>query len=201
MLLIPIPSRYFSITHFCVFSAIIILSSAKFHTWNLNPMSTYKSRYTHTNYSSSLSSSYYQGPLLSNGRSSFQIYPNNLQPSKTKSNQQPYKRNAYSKPTASICRRPGYFSYPNDCKRFYRCVGTQQIVSEVFNTQQRFTIFHFVCPSGTIFDQRVQVCNHPWAAQCKETPTDSQNEISVGIHDTGTDNTLDDNGGGANTDG
>lgn len=54
------------------------------------------------------------------------------------------------KPTASICQREGFFRYPSDCKKFYRCVDWSHDGLE-------FTIFHFVCPDGTIFDESLQV--------------------------------------------
>ena len=53
-------------------------------------------------------------------------------------------------PTASICHAEGFFRYPNDCKRFYRCV-------DYSHDGLDFSIFHFMCPAGTIFDETVQV--------------------------------------------
>jgi hypothetical protein len=54
-------------------------------------------------------------------------------------------------PPASICRLEGFFRYPNNCKRFYRCVDWSH------DGTDQFSIFHFMCPDGTIFDERVQV--------------------------------------------
>ena len=56
----------------------------------------------------------------------------------------------YNQPTASICTHEGFFRYPNDCSRFYRCVDWSQ-------DEFQYSIFHFVCPTGTVFDERVQV--------------------------------------------
>ena len=52
------------------------------------------------------------------------------------------------------CTTAGYFGYPGDCMRFYRCV-------DYFGTNERFSLFVFDCPEGTIFDDTVSVCNHP----------------------------------------
>ena len=66
---------------------------------------------------------------------------------------------AQRNPSSSICRKPGYFRHPRDCARFYRCVD-----SSTFGVL-RFSIFHFSCPAGTVFDEQIQVCNHPWASE------------------------------------
>ena len=52
------------------------------------------------------------------------------------------------------CTAAGFFVHPNDCTRFYRCV-------DFFGTGERFSIFFFDCPAGTIFDETLSVCNHP----------------------------------------
>lgn len=54
------------------------------------------------------------------------------------------------RPEASICKEEGFFRYPNDCKRFYRCVDWS-------HDEVEYSIFHFLCPAGTVFDERVQV--------------------------------------------
>ena len=53
-------------------------------------------------------------------------------------------------PSVDICRSEGFFRYPNNCKRFYRCVKWSYDSVE-------YSIFHFTCPSGTVFDESVQV--------------------------------------------
>merc|ERR1712150_37496 len=53
----------------------------------------------------------------------------------------------------------------------------------IFNGSQKFNIFHFVCPAGTIFDERVQVCNHPRVAICN-TNTIEGADINDGIANT-----------------
>ena len=58
-------------------------------------------------------------------------------------------------PSASVCQREGSFRYPIDCRRFYRCVDWS-------HEGKHFSIFHFVCPDGTVFDEDLQVCNFPW---------------------------------------
>ena len=177
MFVTPIQPRRNIIIHLCIISAITVLSSAKFHGWILNQRQ--KSRYSNANKPFSVSPTYryphYQWPFLTSNIN-YQDHRVLNRPTqvdfnkpKLKSNnrQTIHQKNDKSKPTAAICTKSGYFAYPNDCKKFYRCVATQNLVSEViFNGSPKFNIFHFVCPAGTIFDERVQVCNHPRVAIC-----------------------------------
>ena len=57
--------------------------------------------------------------------------------------------------TTFTCVKDGLFAY-NYCTQFYQCVYT--------NTPNAFKVLQS-CPSGTLFDQSIQVCN--WAAQVK----------------------------------
>ena len=178
MFVTPIQPRRNIIIHLCIISAITVLSSAKFHGWILNQRQ--KSRYSNANPNPfSVSPTYryphYQWPFLTSNIN-YQDHrvlnrPTQVELNKPKlkphNRQTIHQKKDNSKPTASICTKSGYFAYPNDCKKFYRCVATQNLVSEViFNGSQKFNIFHFVCPAGTIFDERVQVCNHPRVAIC-----------------------------------
>jgi len=52
------------------------------------------------------------------------------------------------------CKTAGYFGFPGDCTRFYRCV-------DYFGSSQRFSLFVFDCPPETVFDDTLSVCNHP----------------------------------------
>ena len=178
MFVTPIQPRRNIIIHLCIISAITVLSSAKFHGWILNQRQ--KSRYSNANPNPfSVSPTYryphYQWPFLTSNIN-YQDHRVLNRPAKVDFNKpksKPHNRQTIhqkkdnSKPTAAICTKSGYFAYPNDCKKFYRCVATQNLVSEViFNGSQKFNIFYFVCPAGTIFDERVQVCNHPRVAIC-----------------------------------
>ena len=178
MFVTPILPRRNIIIHLCIISAITVLSSAKFHGWILNQRQ--KSRYSNANPNPfSVSPTYryphYQWPFLTSNIN-YQDHrvlnrPTQVDFNKPKlkshNRQTIHQKKDKSKPTAAICTKSGYFAYPNDCKKFYRCVATQNLVSEViFNGSQKFNIFHFVCPAGTIFDERVQVCNHPRVAIC-----------------------------------
>ncbi|XP_022240292.1 chitinase-3-like protein 1 [Limulus polyphemus] len=49
------------------------------------------------------------------------------------------------------CTKEGWFRFPNDCTRFYRC-------ERVGNT---FRIHFFKCPSGTVFSEIFKVCSYP----------------------------------------
>lgn len=59
-------------------------------------------------------------------------------------------------PPASVCSFAGFFRNPTDCTRFYRCVEVR--------TTNTWSIYHFQCPEGTVFDQGIQVCNFPWSS-------------------------------------
>lgn len=69
------------------------------------------------------------------------------------------------------CKTAGYYGFPGDCMRFYRCV-------DYFGTNERFSLFVFDCPDGTIFDDTVSVCNHPaWVsphARCYSEAIDEE---------------------------
>merc|ERR1719273_2824508 len=59
------------------------------------------------------------------------------------------------------CTSNGFFRHPEDCTRFYRCVD--------LTGKGYFKKYTFSCPVGTVFDETVSVCNHPWAAPpCEE---------------------------------
>ncbi|KAK2579202.1 hypothetical protein KPH14_002721, partial [Odynerus spinipes] len=72
------------------------------------------------------------------------------------------------------CRAPGFFPDPNDCTKFYRCVS-----AGYFGV---FAKYEFVCPGGTIWDQDLSSCNHPWAVRhfsCKKNSVE-QPQIDFG---------------------
>lgn len=51
------------------------------------------------------------------------------------------------------CTEAGYFADPNDCKKFYRCVDWD-------GNGKRFSVYHFDCGEGTIWDPALDTCNH-----------------------------------------
>lgn len=55
---------------------------------------------------------------------------------------------------AIVCNNAGFFPHPSDCQRFYRCVDWDGDIG------RRFSVFHFTCPNGTIFDPSLSVCNY-----------------------------------------
>ncbi|CAH0391648.1 unnamed protein product [Bemisia tabaci] len=52
------------------------------------------------------------------------------------------------------CEKAGFFPHPSDCKKFYRCVDWDGDKGE------RFSVFFFDCPNGTIFDPALDTCNY-----------------------------------------
>ena len=67
----------------------------------------------------------------------------------------------------SDCKSNGFFRNPEDCTRFYRCVD--------LTGKGHFKKYTFSCPVGTVFDESVMVCNHPWAAP----PCDNGEEVRL----------------------
>ncbi|XP_060802886.1 mucin-22-like [Amyelois transitella] len=51
------------------------------------------------------------------------------------------------------CEKAGYYANPNDCKKFYRCVDWD-------GNGERFSVYHFECGEGTIWDPQLDTCNH-----------------------------------------
>ncbi|CAB3224216.1 unnamed protein product [Arctia plantaginis] len=51
------------------------------------------------------------------------------------------------------CTKAGFYPDPNNCKKFYRCVDWD-------GNETKFSIFHFECGEGTIWDPAVDTCNH-----------------------------------------
>ncbi|KOB70017.1 Uncharacterized protein OBRU01_10251 [Operophtera brumata] len=61
-----------------------------------------------------------------------------------------------TKPASSkdiSCEKAGYYTNPNDCKKFYRCVDWD-------GDGKRFSVYHFECGEGTIWDPALDTCNH-----------------------------------------
>ncbi|CAG9786148.1 unnamed protein product [Diatraea saccharalis] len=51
------------------------------------------------------------------------------------------------------CEKAGYYANPDDCKKFYRCVDWD-------GNGEKFSVFHFECGEGTIWDPQLDTCNH-----------------------------------------
>merc|ERR1712020_347189 len=67
------------------------------------------------------------------------------------------------------CSSNGFFRHPEDCTRFYRCVD--------LTGRGYFQKYTFSCPVGTVFDEDVSVCNHPWAAPPCEEKEEEEEEV------------------------
>ncbi|CAG9133347.1 unnamed protein product [Plutella xylostella] len=75
------------------------------------------------------------------------------------------------------CETSGFMGDKNDCKKFYRCVD---------DGKGGFTRYEFACGEGTVWDQSIEGCNHPWAVkscghsdnQSSEPPIDQQTSTS-----------------------
>ncbi|KAL0893082.1 hypothetical protein ABMA27_014721 [Loxostege sticticalis] len=68
------------------------------------------------------------------------------------------------------CKTSGFMGDSNDCKKFYRCVD---------NGDETFTRFEFSCGEGTVWDSKIDTCNHAWAVEkCGGTSTSSTSSPS-----------------------
>lgn len=74
------------------------------------------------------------------------------------------------------CTKAGYFANPNDCKKFYRCVDWD-------GEGKRFSVYHFDCGEGTIWDPAVETCNHEESVypprDCSGSQSQSENQPST----------------------
>jgi Chitin binding Peritrophin-A domain len=61
----------------------------------------------------------------------------------------------------------GYYPDNSDCASFYRCVDWDEDKGE------RFSVYFFRCPNGTIYDPAINTCNHPENIQ---PPRDCSNQ-------------------------
>ncbi|KAB7500397.1 hypothetical protein Anas_14690, partial [Armadillidium nasatum] len=68
---------------------------------------------------------------------------------------------AQSRKTSADCKEAGFFPTPGSCLDFYRCVDSH-------NDGSFYTVFHFTCPVGTVFDDFLDICNYPQAGKNKE---------------------------------
>ncbi|KPJ08111.1 hypothetical protein RR48_12850 [Papilio machaon] len=51
------------------------------------------------------------------------------------------------------CTKAGFYPHPSDCKKFYRCVDWD-------GDGRKFSVFHFECGEGTIWDPALDTCNY-----------------------------------------
>ncbi|CAG5050536.1 unnamed protein product [Parnassius apollo] len=80
------------------------------------------------------------------------------------------------------CTKAGYFSNPNDCKKFYRCVDWD-------GDGKRFSVFNFECGEGTIWDPALDTCNYEESVYPPRTcGSQSQTNNSTSETSTVTDN-------------
>ena len=52
------------------------------------------------------------------------------------------------------CNKDGFFRDPYNCTLFYRC-------ADLTGEGYRFQLFLFDCPPGTVYDNTINICNHP----------------------------------------
>lgn len=66
------------------------------------------------------------------------------------------------------CQKEGFFVDPNSCRGFYRCIPNGPGLTAV----------RFECGEGTVFDEQISNCNHPWATNRVEC---GGNQIDAGF--------------------
>ncbi|XP_043280232.1 mucin-5AC-like [Venturia canescens] len=63
-----------------------------------------------------------------------------------------------------VCNKEGFFPNPDYCGKFYRCV----------DNGNGFSVYHFDCAPGTIFDPSISTCNHASAVYPPRNCKDAQ---------------------------
>ncbi|XP_045497091.1 mucin-22-like [Colias croceus] len=84
------------------------------------------------------------------------------------------------------CSEAGFYPNPNDCKKFYRCVDWN-------NDGSSFSIFHFECGEGTLWDPTLNTCNYEDSVYATRNCSGSQmtgNAESTSTESTTSDSTL-----------
>ncbi|XP_041978469.1 serine-rich adhesin for platelets [Aricia agestis] len=135
-------------------SSQVTSSSAKYQT---STMSTTKSSPAYTN-------NHYNSPSTPTPQTDKKPLTIDSEKDKVKDNSQGIKSND--------CSENGFMGDPNDCKKFYRCVGSGR---------GRFIKYEFTCSDGTVWDSNLDSCNYAWAVkECggKKQSTDEHKNIS-----------------------
>lgn len=65
-----------------------------------------------------------------------------------------YPTNCENQTDAIICREEGYYPHPKNCSQFYRCMDHD-------GQKMRYSLYHYDCPNGSIWDTNQNKCNDP----------------------------------------
>lgn len=76
---------------------------------------------------------------------------------------------------SSVCKEAGYFPVEGTCKNFIVCV-------DWYSDRRYFSAFSFQCPLGTVYDDQLYVCNHPWAVSRPDCASSGSNAVMAGGH-------------------
>ncbi|XP_045526846.1 serine-rich adhesin for platelets [Pieris brassicae] len=98
----------------------------------------------------------------------------------TDSLKEPY----FDKYQSEICSQNGFFGYPGDCKKFYRCIES---------SNGKYIRYEFSCSDGTVWDDHLKTCNFAWAVkecgsfvplkdEIKVVTTTNINVVSSSVH-------------------
>ncbi|XP_047516344.1 serine-rich adhesin for platelets-like [Pieris napi] len=85
---------------------------------------------------------------------------------------------------SEMCSRNGFFGYPGDCKKFYRCIES---------SNGKYVRYDFSCSDGTVWDDHLKTCNFAWAVkecgsfvplkdETKDVTTTNVNVLSSTVH-------------------
>ena len=53
-------------------------------------------------------------------------------------------------PVGAVCKYPGTFIHPTDCRKFYRCVR--------ISIEEKYKMYEYTCPPNTLFDVNSRNC-------------------------------------------
>lgn len=145
------------------------------HPENVNNPSCNEQGQTSDSSSSTTSTSSNQGESSSTTQSSNQATSDTTTQSNNQGASNCSQEDSSKKPGKSQvnCTKAGFYPDPNDCKKFYRCVDWD-------GNGQRFSVFHFDCGEGTIWDPQLETCNYQDSVypprDCSGTQSQSETE-------------------------
>ncbi|XP_015794801.1 chitinase-3-like protein 1 [Tetranychus urticae] len=112
----------------------------------------------HHQHTSSTPSTWWPQPSSTSSPSTWWPQPSSsLSTAWTSSTSNPYATSStvttapsVGKPSGAVCKYPGTFIHPTDCRKFYRCVR--------ISIEEKYKMYEYTCPPNTLFDVNSRNC-------------------------------------------
>ena len=112
----------------------------------------------HHQHTSSTPSTWWPQPSSTSSPSTWWPQPSSsLSTAWTSSTSNPYATSSTTttspsvgKPSGAVCKYPGTFIHPTDCRKFYRCVR--------ISIEEKYKMYEYTCPPNTLFDVNSRNC-------------------------------------------